>query len=156
MSGGIPDDLGAHEHIAGRVAQQVSTRHRIDNELYREGQNTFETTGLFDIATLIGVCYSAPAIFEHIRETHDDLTVMTAASVHAARGETRGLPQPIELVGVAACGSTAWKAFCGRSIGRHARRCAPTIWSRASAQVVDKDRDPTWSRSVRGSNDVSQ
>jgi len=57
VSGGIPDDLGAHEHIAGRVAQQVSTRHRIDNELYREGQNTFETTGLFDIATLIGVCY---------------------------------------------------------------------------------------------------
>jgi 4-carboxymuconolactone decarboxylase len=45
-----------------RVAQQLSTRHRIDDELYREAQNAFGAKGLFDIAALIGVYHWVRAI----------------------------------------------------------------------------------------------
>ena len=61
-SGRLPDDLSAHEKIAGRVAQQLSTRHRIDDELYREAQNAFGTNGLFDIVALIGIYHAVCAI----------------------------------------------------------------------------------------------
>jgi 4-carboxymuconolactone decarboxylase len=62
VSGRIPDDLSAHEKIAGRVARQLSTRHRIDDELYREAQNAFGAQGLFDIVALIGIYHSVCAI----------------------------------------------------------------------------------------------
>jgi 4-carboxymuconolactone decarboxylase len=58
----LPDDLSAHEKIAGRVAQRLSAGHRIDDDLYREAQNAFGATGLFDIAALIGVYHSVCAI----------------------------------------------------------------------------------------------
>jgi 4-carboxymuconolactone decarboxylase len=61
-SGWLPDDLSAQEEIAARVAQQLSTRHRIDDELYREAQNAFGAKGLFDIGVLIGVYHSVCAI----------------------------------------------------------------------------------------------
>lgn len=53
-TGGIPDDLSEHEKIAARLARQLSTRHRVDDELYREAEKAFGTKGLFDIAALIG------------------------------------------------------------------------------------------------------
>jgi 4-carboxymuconolactone decarboxylase len=53
-NGGIPDDLSEHEKIAARLAHQLSTSHRVDDELYREAEQAFGTTGLFDIAALIG------------------------------------------------------------------------------------------------------
>jgi 4-carboxymuconolactone decarboxylase len=53
-NGGIPDDLSEHEKIAARLARQLSTHHRVDAELYREAEKAFGTTGLFDIAALIG------------------------------------------------------------------------------------------------------
>jgi 4-carboxymuconolactone decarboxylase len=53
-NGGIPDDLSEHEKIAARLAHQLSTSHRVGDELYREAQKAFGTTGLFDIAALIG------------------------------------------------------------------------------------------------------
>ena len=62
VSGGLPDDLSAYEKIAGRVAQQLSTGHRIDAGLYREAQKAFGTTGLFDIVALVGVYHSVCAI----------------------------------------------------------------------------------------------
>jgi 4-carboxymuconolactone decarboxylase len=62
VSGRLPDDLTAHEKIAGRVAQQLSTHHRIDDQLYREAQSAFGEKGLFDIATLIGVYHSVCAV----------------------------------------------------------------------------------------------
>jgi 4-carboxymuconolactone decarboxylase len=65
--GGIPDDLSEHEKIAAHLAHQLSTSHRVDDELYREAKKAFGTTGLFDIATLIGeyhtVC-AALTLFE--------------------------------------------------------------------------------------------
>jgi 4-carboxymuconolactone decarboxylase len=62
VNGQLPDELDAHEKIACRVAQQLSAGHRIDDELYREAQNAFGATGLFDIAALIGVYHSVCAI----------------------------------------------------------------------------------------------
>ncbi len=53
-NGGIPDDLSENEKIAARLVRQLSTRHRIDDELYREAEKAFGTTGLFDIAALMG------------------------------------------------------------------------------------------------------
>jgi 4-carboxymuconolactone decarboxylase len=53
-NGGIPDDLSEHEKIAARVARELSAHHRVDDELYREAEKAFGSTGLFDIAALIG------------------------------------------------------------------------------------------------------
>ena len=65
--GGIPDELSEHEKIAAHLTSQLSTRHRVDDELYREAEKAFGTTGLFDIAALIGqyhtVC-AALTLFE--------------------------------------------------------------------------------------------
>ena len=66
-NGGIPDDLSEQEKIAAHLTRQLSTRHRVDDELYREAEKAFGTTGLFDIAALIGqyhtVC-AALTLFE--------------------------------------------------------------------------------------------
>jgi 4-carboxymuconolactone decarboxylase len=66
-NGGIPDDLSEHEKIAAHLTSQLSTRHRVDDELYREAEKAFGTTGLFDIVALIGqyhtVC-AALTLFE--------------------------------------------------------------------------------------------
>jgi len=66
-NGGIPDDLSEHEKIAAHLTSQLSTRHRVDDELYREAEKAFGATGLFDIAALIGqyhtVC-AALTLFE--------------------------------------------------------------------------------------------
>ena len=66
-NGAIPDDLSEHEKIAAHLTSQLSTRHRVDDELYREAEKAFGTTGLFDIAALIGqyhtVC-AALTLFE--------------------------------------------------------------------------------------------
>jgi 4-carboxymuconolactone decarboxylase len=53
-NGGIPADLSEDEKIAARVARELSTRHRIDDELYREAEKAFGRKGLFDIAVLMG------------------------------------------------------------------------------------------------------
>ena len=52
---GLPDDLREHEKIAARVALQLSTKHRIDDGLYRQAEQVFGRQGLFDIAALIGI-----------------------------------------------------------------------------------------------------
>jgi 4-carboxymuconolactone decarboxylase len=66
-NGGIPEDLSEDEKIAARVARELSTHHRIDNELYDQAEKAFGRTGLFDIAVLMGqyhtVC-TALTLFE--------------------------------------------------------------------------------------------
>jgi hypothetical protein len=52
--GGIPDDLSERETIVAHLAHQLSTSHRVDDELYRAAEQAFGTTGLFDIAALMG------------------------------------------------------------------------------------------------------
>jgi 4-carboxymuconolactone decarboxylase len=66
-NGGIPEDLGEQEKIAARVARQLSTRHHVDDELYREAEQAFGRQGLFDIVAVMGryhtVC-AALTLFE--------------------------------------------------------------------------------------------
>ena len=57
-NGGIPEDLSVHEKIAARLARQLSTLHRVDDELYREAEEAFGRTGLFDIAALMGLYHT--------------------------------------------------------------------------------------------------
>ena len=53
--GDIPEDLSDHEKLAARVARELATRHRIDDELYREAEEAFGPKGLFDIMAVMGV-----------------------------------------------------------------------------------------------------
>ena len=66
-NGGIPEDLSDHEKLAARLARELATRHRIDDEMYREAEEAFGRTGLFDIVAVMGVYQtvcSALALFE--------------------------------------------------------------------------------------------
>lgn len=66
-NGGIPDDLSDYEKIAARLARDLATRHRVDEELYREAEQAFGRTGLFDIVAVMGVYQTvcgALALFE--------------------------------------------------------------------------------------------
>ena len=66
-SGGIPDELSDHEKIAARLALALSTRHRVDDDLYREAEQAFGKTGLFDMTAVMGVYHtvcSMLALFE--------------------------------------------------------------------------------------------
>jgi 4-carboxymuconolactone decarboxylase len=66
-NGGIPEVLSEHEKIAARLALELSSRHRVDDELYREAEEVFGRTGLFDIVAVMGVYQtvcSALALFE--------------------------------------------------------------------------------------------
>jgi 4-carboxymuconolactone decarboxylase len=55
VSGGVPGELTEREQLAQRVTRQLCVDHRLDDELYREAENTFGTVGLIDMAMLIGV-----------------------------------------------------------------------------------------------------
>jgi 4-carboxymuconolactone decarboxylase len=57
-NGGIPEDLSDHEKIAARLSRQLSTLHRVDDELYREAEQAFGRTGLFDIVAVIGLYHT--------------------------------------------------------------------------------------------------
>lgn len=66
-SGSIPEALSEQEKIAARLALELSTRHRVDDELYREAEQAFGSTGLFDLVAVMGVYQtvcSALALFE--------------------------------------------------------------------------------------------
>jgi 4-carboxymuconolactone decarboxylase len=66
-NGDIPEDLSDHEKIAARLARDLATRHRVDDELYREAEQAFGRTGLFDIVAVMGVYQTvcgALALFE--------------------------------------------------------------------------------------------
>ncbi|OBF47158.1 carboxymuconolactone decarboxylase [Mycobacterium sp. 852002-50816_SCH5313054-b] len=57
-TGGIPDDLSEDEKIAAELTRQLSTRHRVDETLYRQAENRFGKKGLTDIAILIGIYHA--------------------------------------------------------------------------------------------------
>jgi len=60
-TGRFPDDLSDDEKTALRLTRQLSTSHRVDESLYREAETSFGTTGLLDIAFLIGIYHSVCA-----------------------------------------------------------------------------------------------
>ena len=53
-NGEIPDELSEHEKIAGRLARQLTSTHRVDDTLYREAEKAFGKQSLVDMAALIG------------------------------------------------------------------------------------------------------
>lgn len=53
--GDIPEDLSEDEKIAARVARDLLTKRRIDDDLYRAAQQAFGDTGLYDITAVMGV-----------------------------------------------------------------------------------------------------
>jgi 4-carboxymuconolactone decarboxylase len=55
VGGGVPGELTERERLAQRVTRQLCVDHRLDDELYREAENTFGTLGLIDMTSLIGV-----------------------------------------------------------------------------------------------------
>jgi 4-carboxymuconolactone decarboxylase len=57
-TGGIPDELSEDETIAAELTRQISTRHRVDDALYRQAENRFGRKGLTDIAILIGIYHT--------------------------------------------------------------------------------------------------
>jgi 4-carboxymuconolactone decarboxylase len=61
VSGGIPENLSKDETIAAELTRQLSTRHRVDETLYRQAENYFGTKGLTDIVILIGVYHTVCA-----------------------------------------------------------------------------------------------
>jgi 4-carboxymuconolactone decarboxylase len=58
VNGEVPDELTADEKIAGRIARQLSSTHRVDDALYREAEQAFGRRGLVDIAALIGAYHA--------------------------------------------------------------------------------------------------
>lgn len=60
-NGDIPDELGEHEKIAGHLARQLSSTHRVDEALYREAEKAFGKQGLVDMAALIGAYHAVCA-----------------------------------------------------------------------------------------------
>jgi 4-carboxymuconolactone decarboxylase len=61
-AGVLPDDLSEDESTALLLTQQLSSRHRVDESLYREAENRFGKKGLIDIAFLIGIYHSVCAM----------------------------------------------------------------------------------------------
>lgn len=67
VNGGIPEDLSDHEKLAARLARELSTSHRVGDELYLEAERAFGRKGLFDMVAVMGVYHtvcSALALFE--------------------------------------------------------------------------------------------
>jgi 4-carboxymuconolactone decarboxylase len=62
QKGAVPDDLTDREKIAARVAQQLTTGHRIDDALYREAVETFGESGMYDIAAVLGQYLAVSAV----------------------------------------------------------------------------------------------
>jgi 4-carboxymuconolactone decarboxylase len=60
-TGGLPNGLSYDEQIALRLTTELSTRHRVDESLYRVAENIFGARGLIDIAFLIGIYHSVCA-----------------------------------------------------------------------------------------------
>jgi len=56
--GELPDELSPAEKLAGRLAKQLATEHRVDDATYAEAVHAFGTTGLFDIVAVMGVYHA--------------------------------------------------------------------------------------------------
>ena len=62
VNGGVPDELTKEEKIAHRVAEQLSTSHRVGDGVYRDAEEAFGAAGLMEIATLVGIHHTVCAV----------------------------------------------------------------------------------------------
>jgi 4-carboxymuconolactone decarboxylase len=58
VNGGMPGELTKEEKIAHRVADRLSTSHHVEDELYRDAEETFGAAGVMEIATLVGIYHT--------------------------------------------------------------------------------------------------
>ena len=58
INGDMPDDLTEQEKIAHRVADQLSTRHHVDDGLYRDAEKAFGPAGVAEITVLAGIYHT--------------------------------------------------------------------------------------------------
>ncbi|HYY02119.1 MAG TPA: carboxymuconolactone decarboxylase family protein [Mycobacterium sp.] len=61
VSGGIPEDLSKEETTAAELTRTLSTRHRVDETLYRDAERLFGEKGLTDMVILIGIYHTVSA-----------------------------------------------------------------------------------------------
>jgi 4-carboxymuconolactone decarboxylase len=54
LAGETPASLSDRERLAAEVTRQLSSAHHVSDELYRECDEAFGATGLFDIVALLG------------------------------------------------------------------------------------------------------
>ena len=62
VGGGLPEDLAEHEKTAHRVARQLSTSHRVDDQLYRDAEKAFGAKGILEITVLTGIYHTVCGI----------------------------------------------------------------------------------------------
>lgn len=55
VSGGLPQQLSGSEKLAHRLARQLSTEHRLDDDLYADAARNFGAKGILDIVLLVGI-----------------------------------------------------------------------------------------------------
>jgi 4-carboxymuconolactone decarboxylase len=58
INGGVPDGLTERERVAHRVVNQLSTRHHIDDRLYRDAEKAFGAIGVAEITVLAGIYHT--------------------------------------------------------------------------------------------------
>ena len=61
VSGGIPKGLSEEETTAAALTRELSTRHRVDETLYRDAERLFGEKGLTDMVILIGIYHTVCA-----------------------------------------------------------------------------------------------
>ena len=62
VAGGLPEALTDAEKTAHRLARALSTAHRVDDDLYRQAEQTFGAAGVFEITALTGVYHTVCGI----------------------------------------------------------------------------------------------
>jgi 4-carboxymuconolactone decarboxylase len=62
VAGGLPETLTDAEKTAHRLARAVSTAHHVDDDLYRQAEQTFGAAGVFEITALTGVYHTVYGI----------------------------------------------------------------------------------------------
>jgi 4-carboxymuconolactone decarboxylase len=62
VAGGLPETLTDAEKTAHRLARALSTAHHVDDDLYRQAEQTFSAAGVFEITALTDVYHTVCGI----------------------------------------------------------------------------------------------
>ena len=63
-AGGLPEALTDVQKTAHRLARALSTTHHVDDDLYRQAEQTFGAAGVFEIAALTGIYHTVCGILK--------------------------------------------------------------------------------------------
>jgi 4-carboxymuconolactone decarboxylase len=61
-AGEMPESLTHAENTAHRLAKALSTSHHVDDDLYRQAEQTFSPAGVFELTVLAGIYHTVCAI----------------------------------------------------------------------------------------------